>query len=75
MVGPIVHFGQERMSNKLSVNSNAKLNKTALLHDTVFAKTNLMIVFSSHLRTFVLKIFSGSNHGGPYSGDWIQENV
>ena len=28
IVGPIIHFGYERMSNKLSVNSNAKLNKT-----------------------------------------------
>ena len=24
----MIHFGYERMSNKLSVNSNAKLNKT-----------------------------------------------
>ena len=28
IVGPIIHFGYERMSNKLSVNSNAKLNET-----------------------------------------------
>ena len=27
-MGPVIHFGYERMSNKLSVNSNAKLNKT-----------------------------------------------
>ena len=31
MVDPIVHSGYERMSNKLSVNSNSMLNKTALL--------------------------------------------
>ena len=28
IVGPIIHFGYERMSNKLSVNSIAKLNET-----------------------------------------------
>ena len=28
IVGPIIHFGYGRMSNKLSVNSNAKLNTT-----------------------------------------------
>ena len=27
-MGPIIHFGYERMSNKLSVNFNAKLNET-----------------------------------------------
>ena len=31
MVGPVVHFGCERVSTKLSVNSNAKLNETAPL--------------------------------------------
>ena len=30
-MGPIIHFGYERMSNKHSVNSNAKLNKTQAL--------------------------------------------
>ena len=38
MVGPVVHFGCERVSTKLSVNSSSKLNETALLRDTVFAK-------------------------------------
>ena len=31
MVGPIVHFEYKKMSNKLSVNSSSKLNKTAFL--------------------------------------------
>ena len=62
--------GCERLSSTLSTNSIYTISKMALL----FAKTKLKIAFSSQLRTSILKCFSGPNHGGPYSRNWILEN-
>jgi len=43
----------------LSVNPALKISKTALLLDTLFAKTKLKkIALSSHLRTFIFENFS-----------------
>ena len=53
--------GCERLSSMLSTNSVYTISKMALL----FAKTKLKIAFSSQLRTSILKMFSGPNHGGP----------
>ena len=41
----------------LSVTSASNISKMALLQNTVFAKTNPKIAFSSHLRTSIMKIF------------------
>ena len=43
--------------NTLSVHSDSKISKIARLSNTVFAKTNLKIAFSSLLRTFILNCF------------------
>ena len=49
--------GFERMSNTRFVNCALKINNMTFLRKTVFAKANLKIVFSSLVRTFILKIF------------------
>ena len=55
MVGLNADSGFERMSNTRFVNCALKINNMTFLRKTVFAKANLKIVFSSLVRTFILK--------------------
>ena len=70
MVDLILDSRYERISSTLSVNSALNIIKMALL----FVRITFKKAFSSRLRTSVLKLFSGPNHGKPVL-DCKQDNV
>ena len=59
----------------LFVHSAQTICNIALLNNIVFAKINLEIAFSTHLRASILKDFLRPKHGGPYGGLGIRKNI
>ena len=60
--------------NALSVNSASKIDEMALLRHRICKNLSVEIALSNPSENFYLvKFFSGTNHGGPYSREWMQD--